>query len=332
MKKKLAKGLTYLLFGIPSLVVLASIMAPLTEASGWHYISDRLYFLLSYICPQIPSHSLWLLGAPTGVCSRSLFLYLSFVAAGLLMFQRHAFLSWEKSLLLLIPILVDGLTQIAGWRESTNLLRVLTGSLGGIGIAGLVMPVWVSVMLAVSGGNVNRSLSPMVVLNRFAAGLLIVSFLGANLFYSSAKAQTKLTIPEGTRVAIKTLETISSESAKRGQAVRFEVVRNVEVNGKVVIKSGALVTAEVTRVESRRAIGREGVLQVSVRNATAVDGTQVPLRITLEEKGEEALTTTVVLSVVICPLFLLMKGDDAVIPEGTEFTVFVDRPVGVTVD
>jgi hypothetical protein len=94
-------------------------------------------------------------------------------------------------------------------------------------------------------------------------------------------------------VVVKSLETITSATAKRGETVRFEVVRGVEIKGKV-------------------------------------DGTQVPLRASLEEKGADKQTLSIVLGVVLCPLFLLLKGKQAEIPAETEFTVFVDRPFEVT--
>lgn len=164
------------------------------------------------------------------------------------------------------------------------------------------------------------------------AGFVILAFLAAVLPYGTARAQVRVAIPEGTRLAVKALESLSSESAKRGETVRLEVVRDVEVKGKVIIKAGAPVTGEVLKALSKKMLGREGELLVGIRYATAVDGTQVPLRASLEEKGEEKLTTTVVLGVVLCPLFLMMKGGEAMIPAGTEYTVFVDRAVEVTVE
>lgn len=327
MKRKWMNGLIRVLFGIPALLVLTSIIAPLLEASGWPRVANRLYFLLSYVCHQIPSHSLWLFGAPTGISSRSLFLYLAFVGAGLLMLRRRSFLSWPNSVLLMLPIFVDGLTQLAGWRESNNLLRSLTGTMGGIGIAGLVTPICHRIS---SYGS--QSFFSLASLNRTMAGFVILAFLAAVLPYGTARAQVRVAIPEGTRLAVKALESLSSESAKRGETVRLEVVRDVEVKGKVIIKAGAPVTGEVLKALSKKMLGREGELLVGIRYATAVDGTQVPLRASLEEKGEEKLTTTVVLGVVLCPLFLMMKGGEAMIPAGTEYTVFVDRAVEVTVE
>lgn len=326
MRRRALQGVTLLLFGVPALAVVASLAAPLLDGLGLSALSDLLYMSLSYICPQIPSHSLWLFGAPTGVSSRSLFLYVGFVLAGTFMLKRDVSLRLRFSLLLLLPILVDALSHGTAGRESNNFLRITTGSLAGMGIAGLVVPLWRRLMTG--GERIDpRGLS---VLDRAVVVVLLVAFIPAVLPLPRATAQGKVTIPEGTRLAVKIQETVSSESAKQGQLVRFEVVRDVEVKGKVVIKAGAPAVGEVTRVASKKMIGREGELQVTIRYATAVDGSQVPLRASLEQKGEGKLETTVVLGVVLCPLFLMMKGEDAVIPAGTEYNVFVDRPVDVT--
>lgn len=329
MRRRALQGVTLLLFGVPALAVVASLAAPLLDGLGLSALSGLLYMSLSYICPQIPSHSLWLFGAPTGVSSRSLFLYVGFVLAGTLMLKRDVSLRLRFSLLLLLPILVDTLSHGTAGRESDNFLRITTGSLAGMGIAGLVVRLWRRLMTG--GERIDpRGLSILAMLHRAVVVVLLVAFIPAVLPLPRATAQEKVTIPEGTRLAVKVQETLSSETAKQGQLVRFEVVRDVQVKGKAVIKAGAPAVGEVTRVASKKMIGREGELQVTIRYATAVDGSQVPLRASLEQKGEGKLETTVVLGVVLCPLFLMMKGEEAVIPAGTEYNVFVDRPVDVT--
>jgi uncharacterized membrane protein len=42
--------------------------------------------------------------------------------------------------LMLVPIAVDGTTQLIGWRESTWLLRLLTGGLFGMATVALAYP------------------------------------------------------------------------------------------------------------------------------------------------------------------------------------------------
>lgn len=198
MKRRLMQGTTHVLFGIPATLALAGILAPLIEVSGGPRVANRLYFLLSYVCHQIPSHSLWLFGAPTGISSRSLFLYLGFVGATLLMIRRRWFVSWPNSLLLLIPIFLDVATELAGWRETTNPLRVATGALTGIGLAGLVAPAWHRLALRVG----QDTLSTLSILNRATAALVILALLGTILPYGTAKAEDKVTVPAGTEYTV----------------------------------------------------------------------------------------------------------------------------------
>lgn len=74
MKRKLMFGLTFILLGVPAVLVTASIAAPVLWVNGWPRPASFIYHLLSYICGQLPSRTLWLSGAPTGLCIRSLFL------------------------------------------------------------------------------------------------------------------------------------------------------------------------------------------------------------------------------------------------------------------
>jgi len=46
------------------------------------------------------------------------------------------------ALSLVVPLLLDGITQYVSLRESNNLLRLLTGFLAGIGISIIVFPIY----------------------------------------------------------------------------------------------------------------------------------------------------------------------------------------------
>lgn len=68
------------------------------------------------------------------ICSRCLFMLI-----GLCTFPFFLFLAtpiWFcYGILMQLPMLVDGLTQRFGKRTSTNPLRILTGSISGVGLA-----------------------------------------------------------------------------------------------------------------------------------------------------------------------------------------------------
>ena len=52
--------------------------------------------------------------------------------------------------------------------------------------------------------------------------------------------------------------------------------------------------------------------------------------IVLSSQGEDRMVLSIVLSVVICPLFLLMDGDTAMIPVGTTKTVYTVSDIYIT--
>ena len=123
-------------------VVVLSLLAPYLEYQRMA-ISEGLYAILRLFCHQIPTRSFWIVGSNLGVCARCFGLYISFLSTWLLLvvrFKRH-FL-WKWGIVLIIPILLDGITQNLGLRMSTNYLRFSTGILGGAGVAILFFPVY----------------------------------------------------------------------------------------------------------------------------------------------------------------------------------------------
>jgi uncharacterized membrane protein len=85
------------------------------------------------------------LGHQTAFCQREVAIFGSFflalVAFGLLRHRRHInAIPFKVYLLALVPIGVDGVTQLLGFRESTPFLRTTTGAIFGIATALLVIP------------------------------------------------------------------------------------------------------------------------------------------------------------------------------------------------
>jgi uncharacterized membrane protein len=76
-------------------------------------------------------------------CQRDLATYAAMLAFGLLyavIRKRLLRLPMRVFLLLLVPVAVDGLTQLTGLRESTWWLRTFTGGLLGLAVAWLLLP------------------------------------------------------------------------------------------------------------------------------------------------------------------------------------------------
>jgi uncharacterized membrane protein len=82
------------------------------------------------------------LGWKMAFCERDLAIYLGLLAVGVLFARRRNLrpAGFGLYLVLILPMAVDGFTQLFGWRESTWQLRVVTGLLFGLASAWLVLP------------------------------------------------------------------------------------------------------------------------------------------------------------------------------------------------
>ena len=112
-------------------VLLSILRANLEVPFGRH--AFRLYLF----CHGIPERCFTIRGHTFPICARCTGLVIG-VAAGFIM-PAASFLPSIVAIglasLLVGPLLVDGLTQLAGLRHSTNSLRILTGAIGGLGLA-----------------------------------------------------------------------------------------------------------------------------------------------------------------------------------------------------
>jgi uncharacterized membrane protein len=83
------------------------------------------------------------LGYKVAFCERDVAIYLSALGAGLVYArfrERISSLGVAGYGLLILPMAVDGVTQLFGWRESTAELRTLTGLLFGVASVWLIYP------------------------------------------------------------------------------------------------------------------------------------------------------------------------------------------------
>jgi uncharacterized membrane protein len=79
------------------------------------------------------------------LCARCLAIYSSLLTGGLIlvMFRHRAMIrpiGWKLWLLGMVPMALDGGTQLFGWHESNVYLRLLTGAIFGLMTAWFVLP------------------------------------------------------------------------------------------------------------------------------------------------------------------------------------------------
>jgi uncharacterized membrane protein len=121
-----------------------ALLTPLGYAFGLTGLSDGVFHAYRFICGQTPSHSFYIAGYQACLCTRCMAIYGSMLIAGLtLALFRSAQirpLNWKFWLLAMVPMALDGGTQLFGWRESNVALRLLTGAIFGLGTAWFLFP------------------------------------------------------------------------------------------------------------------------------------------------------------------------------------------------
>lgn len=93
--------------------------------------------ITKYICHRMPERSFFIKGHQFPVCARCTGFYTGLVV--FLVWNCFFKINYDISTLLIsvvlmIPVAIDGITQYFGPRESTNNLRFITGFIGGIGL------------------------------------------------------------------------------------------------------------------------------------------------------------------------------------------------------
>ena len=158
----------------------------------------------------------------------------------------------------------------------------------------------------------------------------------------------ELTIPAGTALEIAAANTVRSVDMRPNDFLSFRVLVPVQVDGVTLIEKDALVTGRV--VESKRGgrWGKAGKLSWIMLDVVAVDLSRVPVqphqelpgggeRIRGISHGGEVAAKTVMLSVFwpLAPMAVISgafkRGEDAILPEGKRFIVYVPKETKVNV-
>ena len=153
----------------------------------------------------------------------------------------------------------------------------------------------------------------------------------------------QLKLPAGTPLDIEATYTVSSIDFRPGDYMSFRVLVPVVIDGVTLIDKGSLVTARVVDAKRGGHWGKAGRLSWTMQDVVAVDGTRVPLQpqkdlptgrsgVKGTSHGGEVATKTVLMGALLAPLFPIAplalmsgfkRGENAVLPEGKRFVVFV---------
>jgi hypothetical protein len=129
------------------------------------------------------------------------------------------------------------------------------------------------------------------------------------------------TLKAGTPVAVALLNYLYTKEVPKGTSemdVLLEVVEDVQVDGVVVIRKGALAKGKISGLTKSKTYGRKAAFTFAVESATAVDGQEVLLASdTVERKGTSSagVAATVAMNGLVGGLFA--KGEEGFVRAGT---------------
>jgi hypothetical protein len=146
----------------------------------------------------------------------------------------------------------------------------------------------------------------------------------------------RLTIPDGTPVQLQLAESISSAHARVGEPLNFVVVKDVSVEGFIVIPAGTVASGSVTGVKHKRFMGMGGKVALKLNSVELVNGERVGMRARMEVKGRSrtklaaaAMIATGVVFPPAAPVFLLIRGHDGTVLKSTEITARMDGAASI---
>jgi uncharacterized membrane protein len=103
-----------------------------------------------FICHRIPERTFNIRGQYFPVCSRCTGFYIaafSYFIFVYFIYGQYTAILIIIAIMMIIPTFLDGFTQFLGTRESSNMLRFLTGLIGGVGLAILIKAIKWRIMM-----------------------------------------------------------------------------------------------------------------------------------------------------------------------------------------
>ena len=158
----------------------------------------------------------------------------------------------------------------------------------------------------------------------------------------------ELRIPAGTPLEIEAAYSVSSLDVRPNDLISFRVIVPIKIDGVTVVERYSLVSGRVAQAKRGGHWGKAGKLSWAMQDVVAVDLTRVPLQAQIEgpeakngvkgtSHGGQVATEMIVfgsLLFVAAPLVLLSgfrRGENAVLPEGKRFVVYVQSDTNVKV-
>jgi hypothetical protein len=124
-------------------------------------------------------------------------------------------------------------------------------------------------------------------------------------------ARESAILAAGTEITVRITEDLTSLTHFRGEELPFELARDVECEGRVVMKAGSAVRAQITNSVPAGARARAGVLTIEIREGIAIDGQAVRLTGVHTRRGPRRLARLILTTAFLGLISLAQHGEEA---------------------
>jgi len=125
-----------------------------------------------------------------------------------------------------------------------------------------------------------------------------------------------LKLKKGTKVTLMVNDLISSREAESNNVIELTVLKDVKVNGKVVVFEGTFAEGVITDVRRAGIFGRGAKLEFEGINILAADGQRIPIKsLKVKKRGKNRKGMALGASIII-PVAGVLMGTPLLIPFG----------------
>jgi hypothetical protein len=154
----------------------------------------------------------------------------------------------------------------------------------------------------------------------------LAAALGGLMLLAFTPAFAEIVVPEGTELAMRLEDALSSSVAKEGDRFTISLDDDVKLPDGTILRAGYRGVGEVVEARDNGMLGKNGKLNVRLLYMKVGDD-RVRLRANRGAKGETRVGATVVTTLLFWPAAPFIKGKDVGMKKGTVMTAYVDQDV-----
>ncbi|HJV43437.1 hypothetical protein [Caulobacter sp.] len=141
---------------------------------------------------------------------------------------------------------------------------------------------------------------------------------------ASTAAYAETLVPEGTELAMRVEDALSSNTAHEGDRFTISLDEDVKLPDGTILRAGYRGIGEVVEARDNGMLGKNGKLNVRLVYLKVGDD-RIRLRANRGSKGETRVGATVATVILFWPAAPFIKGKDVGIKKGTVMTAYVDQ-------